>query len=82
VRKVVSEFALERVLKRADLGRVDAETRFYLLWRWTFGNAKVHFDDAIKLSRPMGIELTEIWDRGDFVRKEKEFVRVLSPEER
>lgn len=82
VRKIVSEFALERVLKRADLGGVDAETRFYLLWRWTFGNAKVHFDDAIKLSRPMGVELTDLWDGGGFVKKEKEFVRVLSPEER
>jgi adenine-specific DNA methylase len=82
VRKVVSEFALERVLKRADLGGVDAETRFYLLWRWTFGNAKVHFDDAIKLSRPMGVELTNLWDKGGFVEKEKEFIKVLDPKER
>jgi len=82
VRKVVSEFALERVLKNADLGGVDAQTRFYLLWRWTFGNAKVHFDDAIKLSRPMGVELTDIWDRGELVKKEKEFIRVLDPKER
>jgi adenine-specific DNA methylase len=82
VRKIVSEFALERVLKRADLGGVDAETRFYLLWRWTFGNAKVHFDDAIKLSRPMGVELTQLWDGGSLVKKEKEFVRVLTPHER
>jgi len=82
VRKVVSEFALERVLKRADLGGVDAQTRFYLLWRWTFGNAKVHFDDAIKLSRPLGVELTELWDKGGLVKKEKEFVRVLNPKDR
>jgi len=82
VRKIVSEFALERVLKNADLGGVDSETRFYLLWRWTFGNAKVHFDDAIKLSRPMGVELTDIWDRGELVKKEKEFIRVLDPKER
>jgi adenine-specific DNA methylase len=82
VRKVVSEFALKRVLKRADLGGVDAQTRFYLLWRWTFGNARVHFDDAIKLSRPLGVELTELWDKGGLVKKEKEFVKVLNPKER
>ena len=82
VRKIVSEFALERVLKRADLGGVDAETRFYLLWRWTFGNARVHFDDAIKLSRPMGVELSGLWEKGGFVKKEKEFIRVLNPKER
>jgi adenine-specific DNA methylase len=82
VRKVVSEFALERVLKRADLGGVDAQTRFYLLWRWTFGNAKVHFDEAIKLSRALGVELTDLWDKGGLVKKEKEFVKVLNPKER
>jgi adenine-specific DNA methylase len=82
VRKVVSEFALERVLKRADLGGVDAQTRFYLLWRWTFGNAKILFDDAIKLSRPLGVELTDLWDEGGLVKKEKEFVKVLNPKER
>jgi len=82
VRKVVSEFALEKVLKRVDLGGVDAQTRFYLLWRWTFGNAKVHFDDAIKLSRPLGVELTDLWDKGGLVKKEKEFVKVLNPKER
>ncbi|RLI98026.1 MAG: DNA methylase [Candidatus Aenigmatarchaeota archaeon] len=82
VRKVVSEFALERVLKHADLGGIDSITRFYLLWRWTFGNAKVLFDDAIKLSRPMGVEITELWDKGGLVKKEKEFVRVLNPKDR
>lgn len=82
VRKVVSEYALLRVLKQADLGGIDSTTRFYLLWRWTFGNAKVHFDDAIKLSRPMGVELTELWDREGLVKKEKEFVRVLNPKDR
>jgi putative DNA methylase len=82
VRKVVSEFALERVLKRAYLEGIDAQTRFYILWRWTFGNAKVHFDDAIKLSRSLGVELTDLWDKGGLVKKEKEFVKVLNPKER
>jgi len=82
VRKVVSEFALERVLVKANLGGIDAQTRFYLLWRWTFGNAKVHFDEAIKLSRSLGVELTELWDKGGLVKKEKEFVKVLNPKER
>jgi len=82
VRKVVSEFALERVLKKAELGGVDAETRFYLLWRWAFGNTRMHYDEAIKLSRPMGVELTELWNSGSFVKKEKEFIRVLDPKER
>ncbi|RLG41128.1 MAG: DNA methylase, partial [Thermoproteota archaeon] len=82
VRRIVSEYALERVLKSPDLGGVDNVARFYLIWRWTFGNAKVHFDDAIKLSRPLGVELTEMWDKGGLVEKEGKFVRVLGPLER
>jgi len=83
VRKVVGEFALGRILKRPDLGGLDATTRYYLLWRWTFGNAKVHFDDARKLSQSAGgVELTEMWSGPGLVRKEKEFVRVLGPKDR
>lgn len=82
VRKIVSEFALERILKHAELGGVDNGSRFYLLWRWTYGSAKIHFDDARKLSQAVGIELTEHWDRGGFIKKEKEFIRVLGPKER
>ncbi|MDI6892283.1 MAG: DUF1156 domain-containing protein [Actinomycetota bacterium] len=82
VRKVVSEFALERIIKSPDLGGVDHETRFYLLWRWTYNSAKVHFDDARKLSQAVGIELTEHWDKGELIKKEKEFIYVLGPLER
>lgn len=68
---------------RPDLGRVDAATRFYLLWRWTFGNRKVHFDDARKITQSVGgIELTEMWDDSGLVKKEKEFVTVLGPKDR
>lgn len=82
IRKVVSEFALERILKHTELGGVDNETRFYLLWRWTYNSAKVHFDDARKLALASGIELTEYWYKGSFIRKEKEFIYVLGPKER
>jgi len=83
IRKVVSEFALGRILKRPDLGGVDATTRFYLLWRWTFNNARVHFDEARKITQSVGgIELTEMWDSSGLVRKEKEYVRLLGPKDR
>ncbi len=75
VQKVVSEFALERILKRADLGGVDNPSRFYLLWRWVFNNSRVKFDDARKLSQAIGVELEDLWN-GSFVLKDKEFVTV------
>jgi adenine-specific DNA methylase len=82
VEKVVSEFALERILGSTELGGVDPETRFYLLWRWTYKNARVAFDEGNKLAHAVGIELKTLWENNGFVAKEKEFVRVLGPKER
>jgi adenine-specific DNA methylase len=91
VRKVVSEYALSKILKspacaadaagRPQLGGIDEETRFYLLWRWTYNSAKVHFDDARKLAQAVGIEITEHWGNG-FIKKDKEFISVLDAKER
>jgi adenine-specific DNA methylase len=82
VRKVVSEFALERVLGSAQLGGVDAPTRFYLLYRWTYNHARVPFDEARKLAQGVGVELTTLWDSGGLVEKQKEYVRVPTPLDR
>jgi adenine-specific DNA methylase len=82
VRKIVSEYALARILKSPELGGVDAETRFYLLWRWTFNNARVLFDEARKLATAVGTELTALWNSGNLVSKEKEYVRILGPKDR
>jgi putative DNA methylase len=82
VEKVVSEFALERILGSAELGGVDPDTRFYLLWRWTFSGARVPFDEARKLANAVGTELTILWEEGRFVSKEKEYVRALGPKDR
>lgn len=79
VHKVVAEFALERILENADLTGVDISTRFYLLWRWTYNHLRVHFDEANKLSKGMGVELEELWKPGEFVKKDKEYIEVLDP---
>ncbi|MGQ9569808.1 MAG: DUF1156 domain-containing protein, partial [Thermodesulfovibrionales bacterium] len=81
VRKVVSEYALSKILKSPQLGGIDEETRFYLLWRWTYNSSKVHFDDARKLAQAVGIEITEQWGNG-FIKKDKEFISVLDARER
>ena len=82
VHQVVSQFALERILSRTALRSIDAPTRFYALWRWTFNNLPVHFDEARKLGQAVGAEVTALWKGKGFVKKEKEFVRVLGPKER
>ena len=93
VRKVVSEFALQRILTPfppspyqgedwVGVGGVDALTRFYLLWRWTYNAARVPYDEARKLATGVGVELTEHWGPGGLVQKQKEYVLVRAPLER
>ncbi|MCS7063070.1 MAG: hypothetical protein NZM04_03320, partial [Methylacidiphilales bacterium] len=82
VRKVVAEFALSRILQQAQLGGVDALTRFYLLWRWTYKHARVPFDEARKLASGVGVELTEHWGPGGLVERQREYVMVRSPLDR
>lgn len=82
VRKVVSEFALERILRSAQLGGVDAETRFYLLWRWTYNHTMVHFDEARKLAQSVGVELEKLWGSLGLAKKTKEYIAVRAPQER
>ena len=81
VRKSVSEYALTKILKKPKLGGIDEDTRFYLLWRWTYNSAPVHFDDARKLAQAVGIEITEHWGNG-YLKKDKEFISVLDARER
>jgi len=82
VRKVVSEFALERIMKTAQLGGVDAVTRYYLLFRWTYNHTRVQFDEANKLANSVGVELSALWSAGGVVEKQKEYVALPSPLER
>jgi putative DNA methylase len=81
VRKSVSEYALTKILKSPQLSGIDEETRFYLLWRWTYNSAKVHFDDASKLGKAVGVEISEQWGNG-YIKKDKEFISVSSAKER
>lgn len=81
IRKSVSEYALTKILKSPQLGGIDEETRFYLLWRWTYNGKIVHFDDARKLAQAVGIEITEQWGNG-FIKKDKEFISVLDAQDR
>jgi len=62
-------------------GELSPLTKFYLLWRWTYGEKAVHFDDARKLAQSIGLDLPSEWNKG-FIKKEREFIRVLGPQDR
>ena len=81
VRDFVAKYALRKILHEEISAQLSPLTKFYVLWRWSYGEARVHFDDARKLATSVGLELEEHWNRG-FIRKEGEFIRVLGPQER
>ncbi len=83
VRGLVTDFAVRQILRNGIAGELSPLTRFYLLWRWNYGEARVPFDEARKLAQSCGVDLAQAWNRrGSFVKKEREFVRVLGPHQR
>jgi len=81
VRDVVTDYAVRQILQNGIAEELSPLTKFYLIWRWTYGEARVEFDDARKLAQSTGVDLSEEWNRG-FIRKEKEYIRVLGPQDR
>ncbi|MEM3455799.1 MAG: DUF1156 domain-containing protein [Candidatus Micrarchaeia archaeon] len=81
VREIVTDYAVRQILHNGIAEELSPLTRFYLLWRWTYQEAKVHFDDARKLAQSTGVDLAKEWNKG-FIIKDKEFIKVLGPQER
>ena len=82
VRKIVTDFAVRQILHNGFAGEITDLTRFYVLYRWEFGAAKAPFDEARKLAQSCSIDLALEWNRHGFIKKEKEYIRVLGPQDR
>jgi putative DNA methylase len=79
VRKIVLEFALERVLgAKAEAGAVDGPTQFALLTLWAYG-LEAPSDEARKIAQSTGVSLPEL---GSLVRVEGEKTRIRKARER
>jgi adenine-specific DNA methylase len=81
VRRIATDYAVKQVLHNGFAGEITPMTRFYVLWRWAYGDARLEFDDAHKLAQGVGIDLAHEWKKG-FIEKDKQFVRILGPEDR
>ena len=83
VRTIATDYAVRQILQDGFAGEVSDLTRLYVLWRWNYGEARVSFDEARKLAQSCGVDLAREWgQRRGFVRKEREFVRLLGPQRR
>ena len=82
VREIATDYAVRQILQNGFAGEISDLTRFYILWRWEFGEARVQFDDARKLAQTCGIDLAHEWDRKGFIVKVKQFIHVHGPQAR
>ena len=66
IRAVAADFAIRRILDNGFAEGLSSLTRFYLFYRWNFGNSAVDFDEARKLAGSLGIDLQNT--RAGFIR--------------
>ena len=81
VREVVTEYAVKQILHNGIAGELSALTKFYILWRWSFREAKVEFDEARKLAQSIGVHLERVWNRS-FIKRDRNNIKVLGPQDR
>ena len=82
VREIATDYAVRQILRNGFAGEISDLTRFYVLWRWEFGEARVNFDEARKLAQCCGVDLAREWGGRGFIVKEKQFIRVLGAQSR
>ena len=82
VREIATDYAVKQILHNGFAGEISDLTRFYVLWRWEYGEARVPFDEARKLAQSCGVDLAQEWGGSSFIKKEKQFIRVLGPQTR
>ncbi len=82
VREIATDYAVRQILHNGFAGEISDLTRFYVLWRWEYREARVPFDEARKLAQSCGVDLAQEWGGSSFIKKEKQFIRVLGPQTR
>ncbi len=81
IRRLCSEFIV-KTLTTDKGGNLDALTKLYIVWRWSYGNQKVPYDDARKLFTGVGLNMDEYTGKGGIMRRKGSEVRLLTHQER
>jgi len=67
VRRIATDYAVRQILHNGFSGEISDLTRFYVLYRWNYSEAKVQFDEARKLcfrnQDLAGVKLSTGWHR-------------------
>lgn len=76
VRGLVTSYALATILKTTHTGTIDPESRFYVVWKWSYADAKVPADESFKLSQALGLNTETLWDKTGVLEKSGENVQA------
>jgi len=82
VRDLVTHYALSKIVKGGQLGHIDAESQFYVVWRWSYGSAKVPADEAFKLAQALGFDTEMMWDKTGVLEKAGQNVLAMPIDKR
>jgi adenine-specific DNA methylase len=77
VRGLVTAYALNKIMKTTHTATIDAESQFYVIWKWSYGEAKVPADEAFKLAHALGMDTETMWDRTGVLEKAGENVLAV-----
>ena len=77
VRSLVSNYALTKILKTSQTANIDSESRFYVVWKWAYGNGKVPAGESFTLSMALGVPTEMMWDRTGVLEKAGENVQTM-----
>ncbi len=77
VRGLVTNYALAKILKTTHTANIDSESRFYVVWKWSYIDAKVPADEAFKLAQALGMNTEIMWDRTGVLEKSGENVQAV-----
>jgi adenine-specific DNA methylase len=78
VRGLVTAYALNKIMKTTHTATIDTESQFYVIWKWSYGEAKVPGDEAYKLAQALGTNTETMWDRTGVLEKSGENVQAMS----
>jgi adenine-specific DNA methylase len=77
VRGLVTAYALNKIMKTTQTASIDPESRFYVIWKWSYGDAKVPADESFKLAQALGMDTDIMWDRTGVLEKSGENVLAV-----
>jgi len=81
-RQAVARHAMRRLLGPDSLDALDAESLFYLTWRWAYLTAAIPADEAYKLERAFDVDLSRLCGPRGFARQSGSNFTVLGPQDR